>query len=84
MLTPVMFSIESPPLAPLKPYLLLNTDDEKGISHEFISEALKRSEEDDSIISAIVTAVEDMSRDLAKFTMDDDYKPYMMVSRGSI
>ena len=76
-----MYSIENPPTAPLKPYLRLNPDDEKGLDLEFISEAISRSEDGDSIIPAVVTAVEELSLDLANLTIDDDYSPYMMVSR---
>lgn len=67
-------------MAPLKPYLRLDPDDEKGLDQDFISEAIGRSEDSDSIVPAIVTAVEEMSQDLSKLTIDDDYSPYMMVS----
>ncbi|KAK2749637.1 hypothetical protein FQN57_005859 [Myotisia sp. PD_48] len=77
---PEMFGIESP-TAPLKPHLLRDPNDEQGLSHEFISEAMQRAEEDDSILLAFVAALEEMSRDLAKLSMDDDYKPYMTALR---
>lgn len=40
---------------------------------------MKRSEEDEAIIPAFVTAVEQMSHDLSKITMNDEYKPYVSV-----
>lgn len=71
--------VESPPSAPLKPHLLLDPDDDQGLNQEFVLEALKRIEEDDSILPTFVTAVEEMSHDLSMITLDDDYHPYMMV-----
>lgn len=71
--------VESPPSAPLKPHLLLDPDDDQGLNQEFILEALKRIQEDDSILPTFVTAVEEMSQDLSRVTLDDDYHPYMMV-----
>lgn len=63
----------------LKPYLLLDPEDEKGVDFEFISEAVKRFDEDESIKPAFIAAVEEMSRELASMNINDDYKPYMTV-----
>ncbi|KAM5455766.1 Ubiquitin conjugation factor E4 [Microsporum audouinii] len=81
---PEMFGVESPPSAPLKPHLLLDPDEDQGLNQEFIQEALKRAEEDDTIIPAFVTAVEEMSKDLSRLTLDDDYQPYMMALRNLV
>ena len=55
-------------------------EDDKSIDHDFLTEAISRFSEDESVQNALVGAVEDMSGDLAKMNMNDDYKPYMMVS----
>ncbi|OAL70661.1 hypothetical protein A7D00_4989 [Trichophyton violaceum] len=81
---PEMFGVESPPSAPLKPHLLLDPDDDQGLNQEFVLEALKRIEEDDSILPTFVTAVEEMSHDLSMITLDDDYHPYMMALRNLV
>lgn len=46
---------------------------------EFLGEAVKRFEEDESIKPAFIAAVEEMSRDLAAMTINDDYKSYLTV-----
>lgn len=65
--------------SPLKPYLLLDPEDERGVDFDFMSEAVKRFEEDDTIKPAFISAVEDMSRELAGMTVNDDHKPYVIV-----
>lgn len=64
---------------PLTSHLLVDPEDDRGVCHEFLTEAISRFEEDDSIRTAIVGAVEDLSRQLAKMTMNDNYKPYVFV-----
>lgn len=65
---------------PLTDHLLLGPDEEHGIDHDFLLDAISRFPEDESVKDAIVGAVEDMSRRLAQMTMNDDYKPYIGVS----
>ena len=43
-------------------------------------EAISRFSEDESVKHALVGAVEDLSRQLANMSMNDDYKPYVGVS----
>ncbi|KAL4890885.1 ubiquitin elongating factor core-domain-containing protein [Aspergillus ambiguus] len=74
---PEMFGVESSERSTFKPYLLLDPDDDKGVDAEFISEAVKRFEEDDTVKPAFISAVEEMSRDLAAMTVNDDHKPYV-------
>ncbi|KAG2420716.1 hypothetical protein HFD88_000330 [Aspergillus terreus] len=74
---PEMFGAEQSERSPLKPYLLLDPEDEKGVDFDFMSEAVKRFEEDDTIKPAFISAVEDMSRELAGMTVNDDHKPYV-------
>ena len=46
---------------------------------EFISEAVKRFDEDDTIKPAFITAVEELSAQLSEKNINDDYKPYSTV-----
>lgn len=76
-------SQEPPKWNPLTPHLLVDPDNERGLCHDFLTEAVSRFEEDDTIKSAVVGAIEDLSRQLSKMTMNDDYKPYVHVSYQS-
>lgn len=71
--------VESSDQSPLKPFLLLDPEEDKGIDLEFINEAVKRFDEDENIKPAFITAVEGLSQELAELNMNDDYKPYIMV-----
>ena len=67
--------------SPLKPHLLIeDPEDERSIDHDFLSEAISRFPEDDTVPGALVGALEDLSHDLARMSMNDDYKPYIMVN----
>ena len=79
ILTGYMLRIEPSGQSPLKPYLLLDPEDDKGVDFELLSEAVKRFEEDENIKPAFIAAVEEMSKDLAAMTINDDYKPYVTV-----
>lgn len=72
---------EQPPstVNPLKEHLLVDPENDRGICHDFLTEAVSRFDEDDSIKEAFVTAIEELSRDLAKMNMNDNYKPYVTV-----
>lgn len=76
---PEMFGVESSELSPLAPYLLNEPEDDKGIDFEFLTEAVKRFEEDESVKPAFISAVEVLSSELASKTVNDDYKPYALV-----
>ncbi|KAL8881645.1 MAG: hypothetical protein Q9198_001190, partial [Flavoplaca austrocitrina] len=78
---PEMFGQESPNTSPLLSHLLVDPDDERGICHDFLTEAVTRFAEDDTIEPALVAAVEDLSRQLARKTMNDDYKSYVLALR---
>lgn len=75
----MLYRLELADQSPLKPYLLLDPDDDKGIDLDFLAEAVRRFEEDESVKPAFINAVEGLSRDLAKKTINDDYKSYVMV-----
>lgn len=73
-------SEEPPEWNPLTPHFLVDPEDERGLCHDFLTEAILRFEEDDTIKSAVVGAIEDLSRQLSKMTMNDNYKPHVLVS----
>ncbi len=75
----ICFSREAPEYSPLTPHLLADQEHDTGVCHDFFSEAISRFEEDPSVKEALVTAVEDLSRQLAKMSMNDNYKPYVFV-----
>ena len=77
---PEMFGLEPPEKNPLAEHLLVDPDHDHGLCHDFLREAVSRFPEDDSIKEALVGAVEDLSRDLSKMSMNDNFKPYILVS----
>ncbi|KAL1886274.1 Ubiquitin conjugation factor E4 [Paecilomyces lecythidis] len=81
---PEMFGLDSPDQSPLKPYLLLDPDEDRGIDMDFLVEAVRRFPEDESIKPAFIWAVEALSQDLAGKTINDDYKPYVMALRNLV
>ena len=65
---------------PLTPHLLVDDpEDERFVDHDFLTEAVSRFSEDDTVQGALVAAIEDLSRQLAVMNMNNDYKPYIMV-----
>jgi ubiquitin conjugation factor E4 B len=80
---PDMFGQEAPATSPLVQHLLVNQEDDRGLCHDFLVEISSRFEDDESAKDAIVTAVEEMSKQLAGISMNGDFKPYILVSQGS-
>ncbi|KAL8947616.1 MAG: hypothetical protein Q9222_006124 [Ikaeria aurantiellina] len=78
---PEMFGREPSAMSPLVPHLLVDPEDDRGVCHEFLTEAVSRFPEDETIEPALVAAVEDLSRQLAKMTMNDDYKAHVLALR---
>jgi ubiquitin conjugation factor E4 B len=77
-----LFSREpNPALDSLTPYLLLEPAEEKGISPDFLTEMEARIDEDESIKPMLRKAVIGLSQQLSTLTMNDNYKPYIHVSR---
>ncbi|KAI9688556.1 MAG: hypothetical protein M1822_001505 [Bathelium mastoideum] len=74
---PDMFGQETTGENPLAKHLLVDPENDLGICHDFFMEATTRMAEDESIKDALVGAMEQLSRDLSKMSMNDDYKPYM-------
>jgi hypothetical protein len=63
----------------LTPYFILDPEDEKGICSEFLTEAVARFKEDDTVKPMLTKAVAGLSYQLSNLTMNDDYKPYVQV-----
>ena len=72
-------SREPPITNPLTPHLLVDPEDDRGLCHDFLSEAISRFPDDEMAETALVGAAEDLSRSLAKMSMNDNYKPYVLV-----
>ncbi|KAI9367997.1 ubiquitin elongating factor core-domain-containing protein [Aspergillus egyptiacus] len=81
---PEMFGLDPSGRSPIKPYLLLDPEDDKGVDLDFLNEAVKRFEEDESIKPAFIAAVEEMSRELSSMSIGDDYKPYVTALRNLV
>ena len=62
---------------PLVDHLLADPECDTGICADFLQEASNRFEEDDSIKDAIVSAAEEMSKQLSQKSMLDDYQFYL-------
>jgi ubiquitin conjugation factor E4 B len=67
----------------LAAYLLVDPEDDRGIDFEFINEAVRRFDEDDTIKPAFISAIEQLSSQLASMDVNDDYKPYAIVRQPS-
>ena len=62
------------------PHLLIDEpEDDKYVDPDFLTEAIERFPEDETVRDAMVGAVEELSRQLAVMNMNNDYKPYILV-----
>jgi ubiquitin conjugation factor E4 B len=68
----------------IAPYLLRPVTDENGICFDFIREAIKRFDDDETFPAVFDDAMIMISDRLAGMTMEDDYKPHVQVSNASI
>ncbi|KAH6885763.1 ubiquitin elongating factor core-domain-containing protein [Thelonectria olida] len=59
------------------PYLLKGVQTDEGLCFDFIREAIKRFDEDEAIPGIFNNAMVQISTELGKMSMDDDYKPYI-------
>ena len=59
---------------------MLEPDEDTGIDRDFLVEAISRFDEDDTVQALIVGAAEDLSQQLSKMSMNENYKPYLYVS----
>ncbi|KAF2262301.1 ubiquitin fusion degradation protein-like protein UfdB [Lojkania enalia] len=81
---PDMFGEETPMANPLAEYLLLEPENDNGICHDFLSEAVSRFDDDESVKEVLVGAMEQLSQQLSKLSMNDDYKPYILALRNFV
>lgn len=85
---PDMFGEESVPnSSPLAEHLLAEPESDRGICHDFISEAVSRfndEENGEEVKNALVEAMEQLSQQLARLSMNDDYKPYILAMRNFV
>ena len=65
---------------PLTRHLLVDPESETGLCTDFLSEAVARFDEDETIRDALVEAAIQLSSELASLTMNDNYRPYITVS----
>lgn len=81
---PDMFDDEPSIANPLAEHLLVDPDNDRGICHDFLNEAVSRFNDDDSVKELLVGAIEEISLKLSKMTMNDDYRPYMLAIRNFV
>lgn len=74
--------IESSDESPLARQLLLSPDDgmRRGITPEFLKEVSGKFEDDDSLKPALISAVEELSGQLALKDANGEFQPYFTVS----
>ena len=78
---PDMFGQDYNGNSALADHLLADDDEDRGIDQDFLTEAVSRFDEDETIKLAFVGAVEELSRRLARMTMDSDYRRYNYMLR---
>ncbi len=74
-----MRRIEPSSINPLVTHLLVDPADDRGICHDFLTEAVRRLPADESIRDVMLDALEEISRQLAGMTMIDNFKPHVLV-----
>lgn len=79
--TPDIFNADYDGEKTFADHLMNDPDDEQGIDHDFMLEAVSRWNDDEGIPLLFVAAVENLSARLAGLTMGDDYRPYMALMR---
>jgi len=79
---PEMFDQESDGKNPIAEALLLDPEDDGGICHDFLVEAISRFSEDESIKDVLLGAMEQLSRELSNISMNDSFKPYVQALRS--
>ena len=64
----------------MKPYLLGNSEGDHGICPDFFEEAVSRIDDDETVLPMFTGAMAQISQELSKMNMNQDYKPYINVS----
>lgn len=81
---PDMFGQEYDGTLALAEHLLADSEDDKGLDQEFLTEFAKSCDEDESVKQALIGAIEELSRRLAKMTMNSEYQRYTGILRRLI
>lgn len=81
---PDMFDDNPSEVNALAEHLLVDPENDRGVCHDFLNEAVSRFNEDESVKEVLVGAMEQLSQQLAKLSMNDDYKPYMLAMRNFV
>lgn len=89
---PEMFDEPPNTIPPLAKYLLEDPESERGICHDFITEAMARisAQADDGddmgtdVKAVLVEAMEALSAQLSLLSMNDNYKPYVLAMRNFV
>lgn len=63
----------------LAPYLLHGVQDENGLCFDFIREAIRRFDEDESFPALFNNAMIEISTELSAMTLSSNFKPYVQV-----
>ena len=79
---PELFGSAPSDVNPLTSHLLVEPDDDRGVCYDFLSYAVERAKDDDTVIPAIVDAIEQLSQRLSNITMNGDFKPYVLGLRN--
>jgi ubiquitin conjugation factor E4 B len=81
---PDLFGREPNAVNPLAKHLLIDSENDRGVCHEFLSEAVSRigGEDGESVKEMLVGAMETVSRELANMSMNDNYKPHVTALRN--
>ena len=81
---PEMFGQEPTEKNLLAEQMLSDPENDTGVCHDFLAEAISRFAEDESIKEALVSAIEQLSSDLSKLSMIDNFKPYVLALRNCV
>lgn len=82
--TPDIFGVEYDGVSALADHLLADPDEDQGVCGDFLTEVVTRFDDDETVKEVFVGAVENLSRRLAKLTMDSDYRRYTAMLRHLI
>jgi len=63
-------------------YFLAAPEDDKGICPDFLTEAVSRWDEDDTVKLMFTKTAAQLSSQLSRMTMNDDYKPYVQALKN--
>ena len=82
--TPEVFGLEVDGQKELADRLLLDPEDDNGLSYDFLSELSSRIGDDEPLKEVFVGAVEYLSRRLARLSMDSEHRCYTSLLRNLV